>query len=332
MAPSTTTRTRSILLSAIAAAATVSLTATGCSGATSTKPNTNQASTPTSASAAAGVNSSADAAVPAVETASVVTADSNADFAATIDALKAAVSSNGMMILGDLDQAAALKATGLNLAGAHTFFVGNPSMGKMFFQMNPAIGTVLPLRILVWAGDDGKAHVSYFDPKPSFAAVDPKLADGGQKMSDAAAMLTKAATGGGMGHPSAPQALTLKTVDARGSFDDALNALKAAVSSNGMMILGDLDQAAALKPTGLNLAGAHTFFVGNPSMGKMFFQMNPAIGTVLPLRILVWAGDDGKAHVSYFDPAPMFAAVDPKLADGGQKMSQAAAMVAGAVA
>ncbi|WP_207547953.1 DUF302 domain-containing protein [Mycolicibacterium mucogenicum] len=290
------------------------------------------ASTPTSASTASGANSAADTSVPAAETASMVTADSNADFAATIDALKAAVSSNGMMILGELDQAAALKATGLNLAGAHTFFVGNPSMGKMFFQMNPAIGTVVPLRILVWAGEDGKAHVSYFDPKPAFAAVDPKLAEGGQKMSDAAAMLTKAATGGAIGHPSAPQALTLKTVDAKGSFDDAINAVKSSASANGMMVLGELDQAGALKATGLNLAGAHTFFVGNPSMGKMFFQMNPAIGTVVPLALFIWAGDDGKTHVSYFDPAPMFAAVDPKLANGGQKMSQAAAMVAGSVA
>jgi Domain of unknown function DUF302 len=61
----------------------------------------------------------------------------------------------------------------LNLAGAHTFFVGNPGVGKMFFQQTPAIGTVLPLRMLVSTGGDGKAHVSYFDPKPLFQAVDP---------------------------------------------------------------------------------------------------------------------------------------------------------------
>jgi uncharacterized protein (DUF302 family) len=236
------------------------------------------------------------------------------------------------MILGDLDQAAALKSTGLNLAGAHTFFVGNPSVGKMFFEKNPAIGTVLPLRMLVWAGSDGKAHISYDDPKPLFEAVDPGLADGGQKMSDAAAMITKAATGGAAGAPGTSQPVQLKTVDAKGGFDDAVNALKQSVSANGMMILGDLDQAAALKSTGLNLAGAHTFFVGNPSVGKMFFQQTAAIGTVLPLRMLVWAGNDGKAHVSYFDPKPLFEAVDPGLADGGQKMSDAAAMVAGAVA
>jgi uncharacterized protein (DUF302 family) len=263
---------------------------------------------------------------------SLTTAASNKDFAATVGALKSSVSENGMMILGELDQASALRTAGLNLAGAHTFFVGNPSVGKMFFEKTAAIGTVLPLQMLVWAGSDGTTHVSYFDPKPLFEAVDPMLADGGQKMSDAAAMISGAATGGGAGEPGMAQPAELKTVDTNGSFDDAVNALKRSVSDNGMMILGDLDQASALKATSLNLAGAHTFFVGNPSVGKMFFEKTPAIGTVLPLRVLVWAGNDGKAHVSYFDPKPLFEAVDPMLADGGQKMSDAAAMLTGAVA
>jgi uncharacterized protein (DUF302 family) len=312
-------------VAAVAVGAVVLLAGAACDA----KTGTNLAST-TTAPAATATHSPAAPAPQAVTT-SMVTANSDKDFGATVDALKAAVSANGMMILGDLDQAAALKPTGLNLAGAHTFFVGNPSVGKMFFQQTPAIGTVLPLRMLVWAGGDGKAHVSYDDPKPLFQAVDPALADGGQKMSDAAAMITKAATGGA-GEPGTAQPAQLKTVDAKGSFDDAVSALKQSVSANGMMILGDLDQAAALKPTGLNLAGAHTFFVGNPSVGKMFFQQMPAIGTVLPLSMLVWAGSDGKAHVSYFDPKPLFQAVDPGLADGGQKMSDAAATVAGAVA
>jgi uncharacterized protein (DUF302 family) len=313
-------------VAALALGAAVSLGAAACSGdSTVATPTTVQTS---AASAAPGPAAQA----PRATATSLTTSTSDKDFAGTVDALKTAVSDNGMMILGELDQASALKAAGLNLAGARTFFVGNPSVGKMFFEKTAEIGTVLPLQMLVWAGNDGKAHVSYFDPKPLFEAVDPMLADGGQKMSDAAAMISSAATGAGAGEPGTAQPAELMTVDSQASFDDTVNALKQSASDNGMMILGDLDQAAALKTTGLNLAGAHTFFVGNPSVGKMFFEQTPAIGAVLPLRMLVWADHDGKAHVSYFDPKPLFAAVDPGLADGGQKMSDTAAMLAGAVA
>lgn len=45
----------------------------------------------------------------------------------------------------------------------------------------------------------------------------------------------------------------------------------------------------------------------------------------------MWADNDGKAHVSYFDPGTLFQAVNPQLAEGGQKMSQAATMIADAV-
>jgi len=323
-----TIRGNRLLLTAAAGAMTVALGATACSGS-----STDTAATPeTSATASTQESAAGSADAPQSVQTQLVTLASNQPFDATIDALKQAVSSNGMMILGDLDQAGALQTTGLQLAGAHSFFVGNPAAGKMFFEKTPAIGTVIPLRMFVWADNDGTASVSYFDPKPLFEAVDPGLADGGQKMSDAAAMIAKAATGGeGQSQSGSAQNATLVTVDAKGSFEDTMNAVKQAVSSNGMMILGDLDQAGALQTTGLQLAGAHSFFVGNPAAGKMFFEKTPAIGSVIPVRLLVWADNDGKSHVSYFDPAPLFTAVDPQLADGGKKMSDAIAMITNAV-
>jgi uncharacterized protein (DUF302 family) len=172
------------LLGLTAAAVALALGATACGGGSDTgsgsQPSSSQPASSTPAQNPQGVQTS------------LVTVASDKDFTSTVDALKQAVSANGMMILGELDQAGALKATGLQLKGAHTLFVGNPAAGKMFFQQTPAIGTVIPLRIFVWAGDDGKAHVSYFDPGTLFPAVNPKLADGGQKMSQAATMIANA--------------------------------------------------------------------------------------------------------------------------------------------
>lgn len=112
------------------------------------------------------------------------------------------------------------------------------------------------------------------------------------------------------------------------SFADTVGALKKAVADNGMMVLGDLNQAGALKATGLSLKGAHAYFVGNPTKGKMFFEANPAIGTVIPLRMYVWSDADGKAHIGYYDPAPLFGAIDAGLAEGGAQMKMAAGKIA----
>jgi len=308
-------------------AMTTALGATACSGSstdTAATPATSAISTQEWAAASANASQS-------VQT-NLVTLVSDKPFDATIDALKQSVSSNGMMVLGELDQAGALQTTGLQLKGAHSFFVGNPAAGKMFFEQTPAIGAAIPLRMFVWADNDGNTSISYFDPKPLFEAVSPGLTDGGQKMSDAAAMIAEAAAGGeGQSQRGSAQDATLVTVDAKGSFEDTMNTVKQAVSSNGMMVLGELDQAGALQTTGLQLKGAHSFFVGNPAAGKMFFEQTPAIGTVIPVRLLVWADNDGKSHVSYFDPAPLFTAVDPQLADGGKQMSDAMAMITNAV-
>lgn len=88
---------------------------------------------------------------------------SHHSFAATVGALKRAVSHNKMMVLGHLNQANVLSVTGLHLAGAQSFFVGNPEVGKQAFGMNPAAGAELPARVTVWS-DHGKTYIGYFKP------------------------------------------------------------------------------------------------------------------------------------------------------------------------
>lgn len=104
--------------------------------------------------------------------------------------------------------------------------------------------------------------------------------------------------------------------------------MKKTIASTGMTALGELDQAKALTMTGLKLPGAHTFFVGNPTTGKMFFQADPAVGVAVPFRMYVWQDQQGKTQVSYLDPAPLFTALSPNLAAGGQKVAMAVATVA----
>lgn len=105
------------------------------------------------------------------------------------------------------------------------------------------------------------------------------------------------------------------------NFGQTITDLKHAVSSNGMMVMGQINQAQVLKMTGLHLQGAHSFLVGNPVVGKKFFSMTPAVGAVIPLRVLVWE-QSGHTYVGYFTPSSLLSAISAKLAGPGKMMDK----------
>lgn len=119
---------------------------------------------------------------------------SKESFTATVANLKKAVSANGMMVMGTLNQASVLTTTGLHLKGAESFFIGNPTVGKKLFQMDPAAGAVVPLRIYVWVNATGKTQIGYYQPSQLLNDVDPKLGMAGQMLNKAFALMTEAAT------------------------------------------------------------------------------------------------------------------------------------------
>ena len=123
-----------------------------------------------------------------------------------------------------------------------------------------------------------------------------------------------------VGTASAQGGPTFLHATSSASFDATVSSLKKAVASNGMMVLGNLNQKGALSTTGLNLAGAESFFIGNPVVGKKLFQMDAAAGAVIPLRVYVWVDANGKTEVGYFKPSDLFVGVSPELAKAGAMM------------
>lgn len=300
---------RAVLAQVVVAVSVVALLVSGCHDGRSMGP----AGVPNSAGPAEGSRG--------VST-KFVNYTANQGFEATVGALTKAAGDHGMTIVGEVNQDAELAANGLRLPGAHTFFVGNPQLGKTFFDSTKAIGAVVPVRMHVWADADGPAHIGYFDPAPEFSAVDPGLADGGQQISQQIRAIAEAAAGGPM---------TANTVDTRfitvtadGEFEATIGALHDAADKHGMVILGDLNEETRLKAVGVQSQRAHSFFIGDPQLGKTLFVATQAIGAVVPVRVTVWASDrGGPAMISYFDPAPEFTAVDPALADAGGRLSGA---------
>ena len=95
------------------------------------------------------------------------------------------------------------------------------------------------------------------------------------------------------------------TVESSKDFDGTISALKKAVSSGGMMVLAEINQGKILEMTGLKI-NAHSFFIGNPNMGKKAFSTDPAVGVVIPVRINLYE-KGGKTYINYFKPSDLLA-------------------------
>ena len=96
------------------------------------------------------------------QTVKPVTIESSKDFEGTKAAIKKAVSKGGMMVLAEINQGKILSMTGLRI-NAHSFFIGNPNVGKMAFSADPSVGVVIPVRVNIYE-ENGKVKVNYYKP------------------------------------------------------------------------------------------------------------------------------------------------------------------------
>lgn len=115
-------------------------------------------------------------------------------------------------------------------------------------------------------------------------------------------VLTSVATG--VSQASAADAV-VRTV-AKGSVDQVLDGLKKMVADHGMMVMGELHQGKVLEMTGLKVQ-SETIFVGNPAVGKQFFEIEPGAGVVLPVRVNIFQNAEGKTVVAYIPPSRQLA-------------------------
>ena len=100
------------------------------------------------------------------------------------------------------------------------------------------------------------------------------------------------------GSPSTPPAGVTTVVSAT-SFDSTLARLERAAIGRGVAIAARIDHAAAAKRANLTLRPTTLVIAGNPAAGTPLMQADQTMGVELPLRFLVWQGEDGRARVSY---------------------------------
>ena len=102
-------------------------------------------------------------------TAGIVTVTSSASFDSTLARLERAITAKGLTIAARVDHAAAAQKANLTLRPTMLVIAGNPAAGTPLMQADQTMGVELPLRFLVWKGEDGTARVSY-DPIRAIAA------------------------------------------------------------------------------------------------------------------------------------------------------------------
>jgi uncharacterized protein (DUF302 family) len=75
--------------------------------------------------------------------------------------------------------------------------------------------------------------------------------------------------------------------------------LKALLAQKGIEVFAHIDHAAGAREVGLPLRPTQVLIFGNPKAGTPLMQSRQTVGLDLPLRVLAWEDEEGKAWLTY---------------------------------
>jgi uncharacterized protein (DUF302 family) len=91
----------------------------------------------------------------------VETRESSLPFETTLERLREVIERRGLRVFDVIDHQAAAVDVGLTLRPTRVIVFGSPNAGTPLMVAYPLLALELPLRILVWEADDGRARVSH---------------------------------------------------------------------------------------------------------------------------------------------------------------------------
>jgi uncharacterized protein (DUF302 family) len=95
----------------------------------------------------------------------------------------------------------------------------------------------------------------------------------------------------------------LVSVQSRVSAGETLERLLAALAARKLTVFARIDHAAGAASVGLPLRPTELVIFGNPKGGTAPMQDRQSAGIDLPLKALIFEDADGKAWLTYNDPA-----------------------------
>src|ERR1700677_335278 len=83
------------------------------------------------------------------------------------------------------------------------------------------------------------------------------------------------------------------------SVDETVQRLKSVIAQQGLQLFSVVDHSGEAEKVGLKMRPTKLLIFGNPKAGTPVMLAAPSIAIDLPLKILVWEDEAGKAWISY---------------------------------
>ena len=87
-------------------------------------------------------------------------------------------------------------------------------------------------------------------------------------------------------------------IDSPHAFAETVQRLEKAIEAKGLIMVAKVDHSAAAEKVGQKLRPTQLLIFGNPKGGTPLMAAAPTVGIDLPMKALVWQGDDGKVKVA----------------------------------
>ena len=107
-----------------------------------------------------------------------------------------------------------------------------------------------------------------------------------------------------------PALAEIERTRAEGSVPEAMDRLEAAVEGAGATIFARVDHGAGAAEAGMELPDSQLLIFGNPQLGTPAMQADMLAGLHLPLKILVYADEEGQTWVAYEEIEATFGDLD----------------------
>ena len=95
---------------------------------------------------------------------SVITKLSSMSVAETVDRLQRSIADRGFTLFRVIDHSGTAEQVGVLMPDSKLVMFGNPTKGAAVMAASPLAALDLPLKVLVWEGENGAVAVSYSAP------------------------------------------------------------------------------------------------------------------------------------------------------------------------
>jgi uncharacterized protein (DUF302 family) len=101
-----------------------------------------------------------------------------------------------------------------------------------------------------------------------------------------------------------PAVVSLQSATSPHSVADTTDRMVAALARRDITVFARIDHAAGARDAGLELADEQLLVFGDPRVGTLLMQEDPAVGYELPMRVLFWDAG-GRTMVGWRPPAEL---------------------------